>query len=86
MTGVFALFFFGEVPRVRNDILQKTPIIGSYWKRPIAPEDNVSNRLMATGEEGPTDMRLALLKRQCGGSRILELKDSLLKVRGHDVE
>ncbi|RMZ81464.1 hypothetical protein DV738_g2258, partial [Chaetothyriales sp. CBS 135597] len=38
--GVFALYFFGEVPRVRKDILQHTPVIGDYWVREIAPEDN----------------------------------------------
>lgn len=39
--GVFALFFFGDVPRVRVDILQRIPVVGGYWKREIAPEDNV---------------------------------------------
>ncbi|TQB68505.1 hypothetical protein MPDQ_003354 [Monascus purpureus] len=38
--GVFALFFFGDVPRVRVDILQRIPVVGGYWKREIAPEDN----------------------------------------------
>ena len=38
--GVFAVFFFGEVPRVRQDILQKIPVIGDYWVKEIAPEDN----------------------------------------------
>lgn len=36
------LLFFGEVPRVRNDILQRIPVLGPYWRREIAPEDNVS--------------------------------------------
>jgi len=40
VAGVFALFFFGEVPRVRKDILSKVPVIGSYFVREIAPEDN----------------------------------------------
>lgn len=40
--GLFAVFFLGEVPRVREDILMKIPVIGSYWERSIAPEDNVS--------------------------------------------
>ena len=38
--GVFAIFFFGEVPKVRNDILSKAPIIGDYFVREIPPEDN----------------------------------------------
>ena len=40
--GVFALFFFGEVPRVRRDILQQFPFFDTYFDRRIAPEDNVS--------------------------------------------
>lgn len=40
--GTFALFFFGEVPRVRKDILQKVPFLDQYFDRTIAPEDNVS--------------------------------------------
>ena len=38
--GIFAVFFFGEVPKVRNDILAKMPIIGEYFVRDIPPEDN----------------------------------------------
>jgi hypothetical protein len=38
--GVFALFFFGELPRVRHDILSKVPVIGEYWVREVPPEDN----------------------------------------------
>ncbi|OCT51364.1 Cytochrome b-c1 complex subunit 10 [Cladophialophora carrionii] len=38
--GIFAVFFFGEVPRVREDILSKLPVIGSYWVREVPPEDN----------------------------------------------
>lgn len=38
--GVFALFFFGDIPKVRTDILQKIPVIGDYWVREIPPEDN----------------------------------------------
>ncbi|RMZ86057.1 hypothetical protein DV737_g7, partial [Chaetothyriales sp. CBS 132003] len=38
--GVFAVYFFGEVPRVRKDILQKVPVVGDYWVREVAPEDN----------------------------------------------
>ena len=40
--GLIALFFLGEVPRVREDILMNIPVVGSYWERSIAPEDNVS--------------------------------------------
>lgn len=39
--GVFAVFFFGEIPRVRKDILQKLPFFKTYLDRTIAPEDNV---------------------------------------------
>ena len=38
--GIFAVFFFGEVPKVRNDILSKMPMIGEYFVREIPPEDN----------------------------------------------
>ena len=38
--GVFAVFFFGDVPRVRQDILQKLPVIGDYFIKEIPPEDN----------------------------------------------
>ena len=38
--GVFAVFFFGEIPKVRQDILSKLPIVGSYWVREVPPEDN----------------------------------------------
>ncbi|KAG8624193.1 hypothetical protein KVT40_009169 [Elsinoe batatas] len=40
VAGVFALFLFGEVPKVRNDILSKLPIIGDYYIRETPPEDN----------------------------------------------
>jgi len=39
-TGIFALFFFDGVPRVKNDILSKIPIIGNHFVKEIAPEDN----------------------------------------------
>ncbi|KAF1827285.1 uncharacterized protein K489DRAFT_406003 [Dissoconium aciculare CBS 342.82] len=38
--GAFAIFFFGEVPRVKRDILSKVPVIGGYFVKEIAPEDN----------------------------------------------
>ncbi|KAB2573032.1 Cytochrome b-c1 complex subunit 10 [Lasiodiplodia theobromae] len=38
--GVFAIFFFAEVPRVREDIMKKVPILGSFFDVKIAPEDN----------------------------------------------
>ncbi|KAJ5171364.1 Cytochrome b-c1 complex subunit 10 [Penicillium coprophilum] len=38
--GSGALFIFGEVPRVRNDILRKLPFLDTYYDRSIAPEDN----------------------------------------------
>lgn len=40
--GIGALFFFGEVPRVRRDILQQFPFFDQYFDRRLAPEDNVS--------------------------------------------
>jgi hypothetical protein len=39
--GTFALFFFGEVPKVRNDILRKVPFLDEYFDRSIPAEDNV---------------------------------------------
>ncbi|KAI5284792.1 hypothetical protein KEM54_001070, partial [Ascosphaera aggregata] len=38
--GTAALFFLGEIPRVRMDVLENIPVIGSYWHREIPPEDN----------------------------------------------
>jgi hypothetical protein len=38
--GIFALFFFDGVPRVREDILQKIPIIGEFFVNEVPPEDN----------------------------------------------
>ncbi|CAI6330111.1 unnamed protein product [Periconia digitata] len=40
VAGFFALFFFSEVPRVREDIMRKVPILGDYFVREIPPEDN----------------------------------------------
>ncbi|PVH99621.1 hypothetical protein DM02DRAFT_672513 [Periconia macrospinosa] len=40
VAGFFALFFFSEVPRVREDIMRKVPILGDYFIREIPPEDN----------------------------------------------
>lgn len=40
VAGIFALFFFGDVPRVRKDILSRIPGIGGYFVREIPPEDN----------------------------------------------
>ncbi|MCJ1244943.1 hypothetical protein MMC30_002144 [Trapelia coarctata] len=39
-TGIFALFFFSDVPKVRKDIMQKLPIIGDLFVREIPPSDN----------------------------------------------
>lgn len=39
--GIFAIFFFGEVPRVRNDLLSKLPFIGHRFVREIPASDNV---------------------------------------------
>ncbi|KAH8804933.1 ubiquinol-cytochrome-c reductase complex subunit-domain-containing protein [Xylogone sp. PMI_703] len=38
--GVFALFFFSDIPRVRKDILTKIPVVGSYWVKEVHPADN----------------------------------------------
>ena len=40
VAGVAALFFFAEVPRVRKDIMIKIPIVGDYFVKELAPEDN----------------------------------------------
>ncbi|EON61647.1 hypothetical protein W97_00863 [Coniosporium apollinis CBS 100218] len=40
VAGIFALFFFAEVPKVRKDIMQRMPIIGDYFIHEIPPEDN----------------------------------------------
>ncbi|KIN08181.1 hypothetical protein OIDMADRAFT_16530 [Oidiodendron maius Zn] len=40
VAGFFALFFFGEVPRVRKDILSKVPFIGSHFIREVPASDN----------------------------------------------
>lgn len=40
VAGIFALFFFSDVPRVRIDIMEKLPFIGERFKKEIPPEDN----------------------------------------------
>jgi hypothetical protein len=40
VAGTGALLFFDGVPRVQKDILQKVPIIGSYFVHEVPPEDN----------------------------------------------
>ncbi|KAF2726933.1 hypothetical protein EJ04DRAFT_517565 [Polyplosphaeria fusca] len=40
VAGFFALWFFAEVPRVRDDIITKVPILGDYFVKEVAPEDN----------------------------------------------
>lgn len=40
VAGIFALFFFAEVPRVSKDIMQKVPVLGNYFVKTVAPEDN----------------------------------------------
>ncbi|KAF2129083.1 hypothetical protein P153DRAFT_357545 [Dothidotthia symphoricarpi CBS 119687] len=40
VAGFFALFFFAEVPKVRDDIMLKIPVINKYFIKEIAPEDN----------------------------------------------
>lgn len=38
--GVFVFFFAAEIPRFSRDIMQKIPILGSYFVKEIPPEDN----------------------------------------------
>ena len=38
--GFAALWFFAEVPRVRDDIMLKVPVVGNFFVKEIAPEDN----------------------------------------------
>lgn len=40
VAGTAALFFLDGVPRVKKDILQKLPLIGSYFIDYVPPEDN----------------------------------------------
>ncbi|KAM3085317.1 hypothetical protein ACMFMG_003742 [Clarireedia jacksonii] len=40
VAGFFALFFFSDVPKVRNDIWVKVPIVGEYFRKEIPPSDN----------------------------------------------
>ena len=40
VAGGFALFFLSDVPRVRVDIMEQIPVIGSYFHREVPPEDN----------------------------------------------
>lgn len=40
VAGFFALFFFAEVPKVRDDIMKKIPILDKFFTHEIPPEDN----------------------------------------------
>jgi len=40
VAGVFAIFFFSDIPKVRKDILMNIPVLGDYFVKEIAPEDN----------------------------------------------
>ncbi|MCJ1397263.1 hypothetical protein MMC11_000455 [Xylographa trunciseda] len=40
VAGIFALFFFSDVPKVRKDIMQKIPIIGEQFDKSLPPSDN----------------------------------------------
>jgi hypothetical protein len=59
--GTGALFIFGEVPRVRNDILRQLPFFDTYYDRSIAPEDNVSWNIHLELVFSGADVLLALL-------------------------
>ena len=41
VAGVGVLFFASGIPRVKTDILQKLPVIGSYFIEEIPASDNV---------------------------------------------
>ena len=38
--GIFALYFFSQVPRVREDIIEPIPFIGEFFHKETPPEDN----------------------------------------------
>lgn len=38
--GVAGIFFLSDLPKVRKDIMIKLPVIGPYFQREVAPEDN----------------------------------------------
>ncbi|KAJ5215778.1 uncharacterized protein N7498_002185 [Penicillium cinerascens] len=38
--GTFALFFFGDIPRVNRDVIRQIPFLDRYYDNPVAPEDN----------------------------------------------
>jgi Ubiquinol-cytochrome-c reductase complex subunit (QCR10) len=38
--AIAVAFLMEDVPVVRKDIFMNLPIIGSYWDRKVAPEDN----------------------------------------------
>ncbi|CAG5152514.1 uncharacterized protein ALTATR162_LOCUS2800 [Alternaria atra] len=40
VAGFFALFFFAEVPKVRDDIMKKIPVLDKFFTHEIPPEDN----------------------------------------------
>jgi len=44
VAGIFALFFFSEVPKVKKDIMQKVPIIGDWWRKEIPASDSVRGK------------------------------------------
>merc|ERR1711881_481785 len=39
-TGIFVFFMFAEIPRVSKDIAEKVPVIGPWFHKKVAPEDN----------------------------------------------
>lgn len=38
--GITAVFFFAEIPRMSQDVMQNIPILGDYFVKEIPPEDN----------------------------------------------
>ena len=59
--GVFLIFFLGEVPRVRNDVLRQFPFLDQYYDRRIAPEDNVCFEISGFSKVAESGLMLTLV-------------------------
>jgi hypothetical protein len=40
VAGIFVVFFFAEIPRFRDDVIKKVPVLSDFFNNEIAPEDN----------------------------------------------
>lgn len=38
--GVMGIFFLDSVPRIKEDILAKIPVVGDFFVEEVPPEDN----------------------------------------------